>query len=99
MFERNLTDPVVGGTIHEVVEIIHRRETMTSAAMVDHSGNGELHTSRHEFPLDFDMTFEQAEQMVMELPEYAEAEPEQTLVERMRAMLTPEQLAELGLGE
>lgn len=99
MFERNLTDPVVGGTIHEVVEIIHRRETMTSAAMVDHSGDGERHTSRHEFPLDFGMTFEQAEQAIMELPEYAELEDEQTLVERMRSVLTPEQLAELGLGE
>lgn len=99
MFERNLTDPIVGGTIHEVVEIIHRRETMTSAVVVDHTGGGDLHTSRHEYPLDFGMTFEEAEQLVMRLPEYAEVETEQSLVERMRALLTPEQLAELGLGD
>lgn len=100
MFERRLTDPVVGGTTHEVIEVIHRRETGMSVVVVAHGGDGvDAHASMHEFPLDFGMTFEDAEQLVMQLPEYAEVETEQSLVERMRALLTPEQLAELGLGE
>lgn len=100
MFVRRLTDMLVAGTIHEAIEIIHRHENDTTLIIVDHSGDeAERHQSIHEIPLALGIDFEQAEQLVMELPEYAEATPEQTLMERMRAMLTPEQLAELGLGE
>lgn len=100
MFTRRLVDPLVAGTEHEVIELIHRRETDTTVLVVDHGGDEvERHTSLHETEQRLGMTFEQAEQLVMQLPEYAEVETEQSLVERMRALLTPEQLAELGLGE
>lgn len=98
MFKRTLTDNAVEGTSHDVAQVIHRRDVNATEVAVVHTGeNVYPHVSTHEFPLDFGMTFEDAEQLVMQLPEYAEVETEQSLVERMRALLTPEQLAELGL--
>lgn len=96
MFNRTLTDNAVAGTSHDVAQVIHRRDVNATEVAVIHTGDNVYpHVSTHEFPLDFGMTFEDAERLVMELPEYAE--PEQALVERMRSVLTPEQLAELGL--
>lgn len=98
MFNRTLTDNAVEGTSHDVAQVIHRRDVNATDVAVIHTGeNVYPHVSTHEFPLDFGMTFEDAERLVMELPEYAEVEDEQSLVERMRTMLTPEQLAELGI--
>ena len=82
---------------HEVVLVSHERAGKTFIHVRHHALGAEPIQTMHEFPLDLGIDFEQAERLVMELPEYAE--PEQTLVERMRAMLTAEQLAELGLGE
>ena len=84
---------------HEVVLVSHERVGKTFIHVRHHALGAEPIQTMHEFPLDLGMTFEQAEQLVMQLPEYAEVETEQSLVERMRALLTPEQLAELGLGE
>lgn len=84
---------------HEVVLVSHERAGKTFIHVRHHALGAEPIQTMHEFPLDLGIDFEQAEQLVMELPEYAEATPEQSLVERMRAMLTAEQLAELGLGE
>lgn len=82
---------------HEVRHITHTRDGITSIYVEHYMGGEQVYLgTSHDFPLALGMTFEDAERLVMELPEYAE--PEQSLMERMRAMLTPEQLAELGLG-
>lgn len=99
MFTREITINGITVTEHRVAYIMHTKEAKTHV-MVEHSVGDETPLiSEHIFPLALGLTFEQAEQLVMELPEYAEATPEQSLMERMRAMLTAEQLAELGLGE
>lgn len=100
MFERTLTDFVVEGTTHEVSQVSHELQRQQTLVTCEHwGGSSGRHSSLHIRELAQGMTFEQAEEWLLTLPEYAEAEPEQSLVERMRAMLTPEQLAELGLGE
>lgn len=96
MFERTLTDFVVEGTTHEVSQVSHELQRQQTLVTCEHwGGSTGRHSSLHIRELAQGMTFEQAEEWLLTLPEYAESE--QTLVERMRAMLTPEQLAELGL--
>lgn len=97
MFTREITINGITVTEHRVAYIMHTKEAKTHI-MVEHSVGDETPLiSEHVFPLALGIDFEQAEQMVQQLPEYAEAESEQSLVERMRAMLTAEQLAELGI--
>ena len=99
MFTKEITINGITVTEHRVAYIMHTKEDKTHV-MVEHSvGDDTPLISEHVFPLALGIDFEQAEQMVQQLPEYAEAEDEQSLVERMRALLTPEQLAALGLGE
>lgn len=98
MFERTLTTFEVEGTHHEVEQVTHEKALDKTWVMCAHWGEGVVrHSSVHAMPLDWSVDFDKAEEWLLTLPEYAEAEPEQTLVERMRAMLTAEQLAELGL--
>lgn len=98
MFERQLTVHGASGTYHEVSQVMHERATGQTWVMCDHwDEGGERMSTVHAMPLDWSVDFDKAEEWLLTLPEYAEAEPEQTLVERMRAMLTAEQLAELGL--
>lgn len=97
MFTREITINGITVTEHRVAYIMHTKDAETHV-MVEHSTGEETPLiSEYVFPLSLGMTFEDAERLVMELPEYAEVEDEQSLVERMRAMLTPEQLAELGI--
>lgn len=97
MFTREITINGITVTEHRVAYIMHTKEAKTHI-MVEHSVGDETPLiSEHVFPLALGIDFEQAEQLVLTLPEYAEVEDEQSLVERMRAMLTPEQLAELGI--
>lgn len=98
MFKATTTIGDVQTDSHEVRHITHTRDGITSIYVEHYMGGEQVYLgTSHDFPLALGIDFEQAEQLVMELPEYAT--PEQTLVERMRAMLTAEQLAELGLGE
>lgn len=100
MFERRLTDFVVEGTTHEVSQVSHELQRQQTLVTCEHwGGSTGRHSSLHIRELAQGMTFEQAEEWLLTLPEYAEVETEQSLVERMRALLTPEQLAALGLGE
>lgn len=100
MFKATTTIGDVQTDSHEVRHITHTRDGITSIYVEHYMGGEQVYLgTSHDFPLALGIDFEQAERLVMELPEYAEAETEQSLMERMRAMLTPEQLAELGLGE
>lgn len=98
MFERTLTDFVVEGTTHEVSQVSHELQNQRTLVTCEHwGGSSGRHSSLHICELAQGMTFEQAEEWLLTLPEYAEVEDEQSLVERMRAMLTPEQLMDLNL--
>lgn len=100
MFERQIIVHDATGTFHEVSQVTHERSTDTTWVMCDHwDEGGERVSTVHAKPLDWSIDFETAEEWLLTLPEYAEVETEQSLVERMRALLTPEQLAELGLGD
>ena len=94
-----------------LVEIYGQRSDEHSVSLVNHDGGAgltivicdhwaqgqQVNSTHNERELDDGMTFSDAEEWLMTLPEYAEVESERSLVERMRAVLTPEQLAELGL--
>lgn len=94
-----------------LVELFGQRSDTHSVSLVNHDGGNQLtiiicdhwmggqqvDSTHHERELDDTMTFTDAEEWLKTLPEYAEVESEQSLVERMRSILTPEQLAELGL--
>lgn len=99
MFERDIRLRGQLCHLHRVSEIVHNAEgtTITVQSTPDDHFDANWVETWASVPLALGIDFEQAEQMVQQLPEYAEAEPEQSLVERMRAMLTPEQLAELGI--
>lgn len=101
MFERDIRLRGEMCRLHRVSEIVHTQDgtTITVQSTPDDHFDANWVETWATVPLALGIDFEQAERLVMELPEYAEATSEQSLVERMRAMLTAEQLAELGLGE
>lgn len=98
MFKRNVEIYGQRSDEHEVRLVNHDREANLTIVVVDHWMQGQqVNSTHHERELDDSMTFADAEEWLKTLPEYAEVESEQSLVERMRSVLTPEQLAELGL--
>ena len=101
MFEKRITLRGETCRLHRVSGIAHTQDgtTITVESTPDDHFDANWVETWATVPLALGIDFEDAERLVMELPEYAEAEDEQSLVERMRALLTPEQLAALGLGE
>lgn len=98
MFKRNIEIYGQRSDEHEVRLVNHDREANLTIVVVDHWARGQqVNGTHHELPLNDSLTFADVEEALLGMPEYAEVEDERSLVERMRSVLTPEQLAELGL--
>lgn len=95
-----------------LVEVYGQRSDEHAVSLVNHDGiagltiiicdhwmqGQQVNSTHHERELDDTMTFADAEEWLKNLPEYRELESEESLIERLRAILTPEQLAELDLN-
>ena len=99
MFKRNIEIFGQRSDEHEISLVSHDQPANITIIICDHWMHGQrVNSTHHEKDIDDSMTFSDAEEWLKNLPEYRELESEESLIEKMRAILTPEQLAKLDLN-
>ena len=96
MIERNVRLP--GGAVadrHRAWYICHDADSeVTTVHVMHYAGEAPVTSIGYEFALDVGLTFDEAEELVAELPEMEEyADDRAALVADMAALLTDEQMA------